>query len=92
MKDSSDSAKSASQTPEDRAIGIAREYITKKKGWSDEEFHLEVIRTEGTHDAPVVVLDAVNKEDLKGHKGGGKSLQLHVDVKTGSVTKELGYQ
>ena len=90
MRDSTDPD---SQTPQDLAVNAAHEYIKKTKEWADEDFHIEVLRTEGTDDAPVLVLEVAHHDDLKGiRKGGGKSVQLYVDVKKRSVINELAYQ
>ena len=88
-----DRSKSESQRPQDTAIEVARKYVNTAKQWPETEFHLEVLRQEGTAESPVVVIDAVHHDDLRSNqKGGGKSVQLHVDLRVGRVVKELAYQ
>ena len=78
---------------EDAAIEVARQYVKTTKQWREKEFHMEFLRREGTAGSPVMVIDAVHHDDLQpDHKGGGKSVQLHVDLKERRVTKELAYQ
>ena len=52
-----------------------------------------MLRTEQTTDAPIVVFDAAHRNDAEGSsKGGGKSLQFHVDVTNRAVVNELNHQ
>ena len=88
-----DAAKPKSLSPQDAAIEVARAYVNATKQWPETEFHLEFLRQEGTAESPVMVIDAVHHDDLRSdQKGGGKSVQIHVDMKERRVAKELAYQ
>ena len=71
------------------AIQIAREYIFDAKGWSLDEFDVQISRKENN---AVIVVDAVHMDDLSGEKGTNKSVQLFIDVQSRKVIKELSYQ
>jgi hypothetical protein len=72
---------------------IAREYIRAGKRWPDEEYSLEFLRCEGTADSPILILDAVHRDDLSARgRGPSASVQLHVDLRGRRVVRELGYQ
>ena len=86
-------AKPQSPVPQDAAIEIARQYVEATKQWPETDFHLEFLRQEGTAESPIMVIDAVHHDDLRSdQKGGGKSVQLHVDLRENRVAKELAYQ
>ena len=88
-----DASKLESQGPQDAALEVARQYVKTTKQWPETEFHLEFLRQEGTAESPVLIIDAVHHDDLQPvKKGGGKSVQLHVDMNERRVTKELAYQ
>ena len=88
-----DASKLDPQGPHAAALETARQYVRTTKQWPEEEYHLEFLRTEGSEDAPLAIIDAVHHDDLQPNKkGGGKSVQLHVDVRQQRVIKELAYQ
>jgi hypothetical protein len=68
---------------------IASEYLASK-GWQDTDYSLKIQREEP---GAVVVVEAIHKDDLRPQRrGAGRSLQIHVDLSTKAVTKELAYQ
>ena len=78
---------------QERAFQTARDYIQSAKRWPEADYHLEFLRLEGDPAAPVVILDAVHHDDLHARKrGGGKSVQLHIDLRGRRIVKELAYQ
>jgi hypothetical protein len=75
------------------AAQAATRYLHNEKAWADSDYSLEFLRVEGNASCPVIVFEAVHKDDLRAcQRGGGKSLQLHVDPNKGQVVRELGYQ
>jgi hypothetical protein len=75
------------------AIRIAQTYIESKKHWLENEYRLQVFRSEGDPGSAIVVVDAVHREDsTPGARGSGKSVQLHIDLRNQTVLRELGYQ
>ena len=75
------------QSVDQIAEKVAHAYITQIKKWPAADYHLEIVKRD-----TVVVVDAVHKDDLTGSKAVNKSLQLHIDVKSQTVVKELAYQ
>jgi hypothetical protein len=72
---------------------MVHEYLQSTKQWAQNDYHLEFLRREGDPASPVVVLDAVHHDDLHARKrGGSKSVQLHVDLQSQRIVKELAYQ
>jgi hypothetical protein len=72
---------------------IAHDYLRTAKRWSEEDYHLDILREEGGRNSPVVVLDAVHHDDLRPQgRAAPKSLQLYIDLNNRRVLKELGYQ
>jgi hypothetical protein len=81
------------QRVEDRSIvGFAKQYARDKKGWKDEDVEVVFEREQGDN----IVLKLIHKDDknqgAKGIAGGGKSVQVWVDVKEMKVVRELHYQ
>lgn len=75
------------------AFAVADQYLRTVKHWMEEEYSLETIRVEGDPNASVVILDAVYVADANSsQRGGGKSVQLAVDLRKQKVVRELAYQ
>lgn len=88
-----DTSKPDAQDSQAAALETARQYVITAKQWPEADFHVEFLRTEGSEDAPLAIIDAVHHDDLQPNKkGGGKSVQLHIDLRQQRVTKELAYQ
>jgi len=66
-------------------------YLTETKKWKEGEFRIE---TRGfSEDGASVVLWAIHGEDeLASAPGGGKSLELHIDLKQARVVAEYHFQ
>lgn len=72
---------------------IAKHYLQTVKQWNSEEYSLELIRMEGTADAPIAVLEGIYLDDLRlPQRGSGQSVQLKVDARNCKVLQELAYQ
>jgi hypothetical protein len=76
----------------DPAAVVAREYVTANEGWPATAYTVENRRTwdnEGN-----LIVNVVHEDDLKSPmvRGGGKSLELHIDMGKGRVAKVLHFQ
>lgn len=68
---------------------LVETYITKTKGWSSNDYCIELNRQ---HDN-VLVFWVIHKEDETNiSPGGGKSVEVHVDQVKMEVINELGFQ
>jgi hypothetical protein len=75
------------------AMDVARQYLQKTKRWKPEEYYLEIVSVADAEEPQIVVLDGVYQADLRGtQRGGGQSVQLHVDIQQRSVLRELAFQ
>lgn len=75
------------------AFAVANQYLQAVKQWKPEEYGLEFVRVEGDPAAPIVILDAVHTADLQARqRGGGRSVQLVIDLRARKVVRELAYQ
>jgi len=71
----------------------ARHYIQSAKGWPENDYHLEWLCQQENPNAVLIILDAVHKDDLKSRERiSSKSVQLHIDLNSQKVLKELAYQ
>jgi len=73
------------------AVAIAREYIMAKEGWSPDAY---MVKDTSTRDrAGNLIVNVIHKDDLKPPTvGGGKSVQLHIDMEGQRVVKILHFQ
>lgn len=70
---------------------IAKEYIAQKKGWADAEY--TVRHTDKRDRAGHLIVNISHRDDLAlAIPGGGKSVELHIDVKARRVVQELRFQ
>jgi len=71
---------------------VARQYVQTQKKWKAADFTVEFPEPDFPR-AGVSVVDVLHKDD-KGatEKGGGKSVRLEIDVKSGKVLAELRFQ
>jgi hypothetical protein len=70
---------------------IVSKYISKKKGWGENDYR--IVPSRGQDMEPTVIVMVVHKEDeMQAKPGGGKSLELYVDLEKKQVVRELGYQ
>ncbi len=76
---------------ENRATAVAREYVTAKEGWPATSY---VIENTGELDANGnLIVNVIHEDDTKGdYVGGGKSVQLHIDIGRRQVVKVLHFQ
>ena len=71
-------------------IEVASAYARSEKGWKTAGFHVDVKRRQ---DDQTIVANVVYEHGLKGlRKGGGKSVELWVNIESKKVTRELGFQ
>lgn len=71
---------------------IATKYAIETKGWKMGDFEVEVLDGETSPEPGTIVADLVHVEDLQGKIGGGKSVQLQIDLNSKKVVKELAFQ
>lgn len=74
-----------------RFEGAVVNYLLEKKGWKGDAYRLESrgVSSDGLSD----VTAAIYLQDLKGAEpGGGKSVEIFVDRKSGKVLREVGWQ
>jgi hypothetical protein len=70
---------------------VARDYIRENEGWLDAAYTVENAPSRDSEGNAVVTV--VHKDDLKArHPGGGKSLELHIDLQKKQVVKVLHFQ
>jgi hypothetical protein len=75
------------------ALQVARTYLQSAKQWSESQYRLEIQQETGDAASRVVIVDAIHEEDRRAsRRGGGKSVQLHIDLIRQAVVKELAYQ
>jgi hypothetical protein len=68
---------------------LATEYL-QSKGWQESDYILEIPRQQSGMN---IVVDAIHKDDLQSRsRGGGRSLQIHINLSEKKVTKELSFQ
>jgi hypothetical protein len=80
-----------SRSSDDLPSSVARDYIAEKEGWPDAAYTVE--NTWRRDDEGNVIVNVVHKEDLKSHSvGGGKSLEMHIDLQRKEVVKVLHFQ
>lgn len=78
---------------EDRAEvdRIAKEYITRQKGWADTEY--TVRHTDKRDRVGHLIVNISHRDDVAlAVPGGGKSVELHIDVNARRVVQELRFQ
>ena len=77
--------------PNPNIDSIARRYIAQNKGWAESEY---TIRDSGRKDGSGnSIVTVVHRDDEKmTAPGGGKSVELRVDLPAGRVVKELRFQ
>ena len=76
---------------DDPAAVVAREYVTAKEGWPASAYTVE--NTHARDDEGHLIVNVVHKDDLNSLTvGGGKSLELHIDVEKWRVAKVLHFQ
>jgi hypothetical protein len=82
----------SSEGLDDPATLIAREYIAAKENWQASAYTVE--NTQKLDSEGNVIVNVVHKDDLdRGYcVGGGKSLELHVDLRKRQVAKVLHFQ
>ena len=79
---------------EDYVISIAETYLITQKQWKKSDFYLVPI----SNDSKTIRVQAINREDEKNLvgknliPGGGKSVELQIDITTKTVIKELAFQ
>lgn len=70
---------------------IASQYLAMQKNWRLNQFRLE--QKGLTADGQAVIVWAIYLEDeLHPTPGGGKSVELYIDLTTQKVVRELGFQ
>src|SRR5712692_8171771 len=76
-------------TVQELATQIARDHIHSSKRWPEKDFHVEVLRSEGSPSSPIIIVDAVHHDDLNLEgRGSTSSVQLHIDLNARRVLKE----
>ena len=73
-------------------VKIVRDYISEKEGWAVDVYTItskNVSDKEGN-----LIVNVIHKDDQKGvyHFGGGKSVELHIDIVNKVVVRELHFQ
>lgn len=82
---------SVAQEPAEEAVlrQIVAKYISDNKNWRAEDYVVRRSRQDGD----IVVFSVIHRDDETALvPGGGKSVELHVDVLTKKVARELGFQ
>jgi hypothetical protein len=80
-----------SGSSQDVAFQVAREYVAANESWPDSDYTLEDTHTEDKDGN--LVINVIHKDDLKAQTpGGGKSVELHVDLGKRRVAKVLHFQ
>jgi hypothetical protein len=71
---------------------IANNYVSKHKQWPANQYHLDNIG--GNSDGHTYKIDVIHNEDQVPslNAGGGKSMQLIIDMEKGKVISELYFQ
>jgi hypothetical protein len=77
---------------EDPAAVVAREYVAAKEGWPASAYTVENRHTRDNEGN--LIVNVVHEDDLKNPMvvGGGKSLELHIDMGKRRVAKVLHFQ
>lgn len=78
-------------TPEERVRieSAVAAYVTAHKRWEKEDFRIDY---KGIRNDQAVVWAVYLEDELHPRPGAGKSIELHVNVKTFDVEKELSFQ
>jgi hypothetical protein len=74
-----------------RLASAVQRYLREHKGWTEDHFRIE-IRSIDPGGANVVVWGIFLDDERHPVPGGGQSVELHVDRRTGEVKTELGFQ
>lgn len=74
-----------------RAVASAELYLQQHKGWQRDQYRVEIERLED-HGERIVIRGVFLEDESHPVPGGGQSVELHVDRRTGEVRKELGFQ
>ncbi len=71
---------------------IVKNYISKKHNWPEHDY---VIKPKNiTDDSGNIIVHVIHKHDRKnrGIAGGGKSIELYINLEKKTVVLELGFQ
>lgn len=68
---------------------VVAAYLSETKHWKKDEFRIEY---KGIRDHWAIVWAIFTDDELHPKPGGGKSVELHVNLNTHRVDKELGFQ
>jgi len=68
---------------------VSKNYISKNKSWSFDEYDLEYV---GENNGSIIVLAKFKQDETMAYPGGGRSIEIHIDSKTGDVVGEFGFQ
>jgi hypothetical protein len=80
-----------SGSSENLAIQVAREYVAANESWPESDYTVEDTHTQDNDGN--LVISIIHKDDLKGlTPGGGKSVELHIDLGKRRVVKVLHFQ
>lgn len=74
---------------DEQVIATAVRYVEKTKGWSKNDYRIEINRRERDL---IVVWVIHTKDELTPIPGGGLSFEVHVDSNQMQVVRELGFQ
>jgi Holliday junction resolvase-like predicted endonuclease len=74
-----------------RLASAVQRYLQERKGWTEDQFRIE-IRSIDPGGANIVVWGIFLEDERHPVPGGGQSVELHVDRRTGEVKAELGFQ
>lgn len=75
------------------AVEVADSYLQSVKLWKPGEYSLEVVGFAKTGEASAIILDGIYEADLHTiQRGGGQSVQLHIDTQSRQVLREFAYQ
>lgn len=81
----------ASQREVKQALGAAEEYLLRVKGWKPKEFRIDSqgLSSDG---GELVVWGVFLEDETNPQPGKGRSVELHINLKTLEVSKELAFQ
>jgi len=71
---------------------LVSEYVEKTKNWPTDTYDIEYVQEDGSQDHTIVI-NIKHRDDARAtFPGGGKSIQLHIDVTKRKIVKEYGFQ
>ena len=75
----------------DPAAVVARDYATEKEGWPESDYTVE--NTHRWDNEGNLIVNVIHNDDLKSPMaGGGKSVELHIDMGKRRVATVLHFQ